>query len=144
MKTLISGYSEYNIITGTCVYSINNAHNGIITSITYSASYVITLGQDDRLCIWERFQGHLLRVIQYTYTFTSNILMLTPNLVLIAQAGGLIIFDVQTGETVRNIVLRGSPLTFIKQILMLRDAVVCDFGNQLRIVRFPVISHKVD
>lgn len=126
------------------MYNIHNAHHGSITSLTYSASYVITLGQDERLCVWERFQGHLLKSIQYTYTFTSNVLMLTPSLVLIAQAGGLIIFDVQSGDTVRNIVLRGSPLTFIKQILMLRDAVVCDYGNQLRIVRFPVISHKVD
>lgn len=45
------------------MYSIQ-AHDGAVLSLTYSASYVISLGADDRLCVWERFQGHLLNTIQ--------------------------------------------------------------------------------
>lgn len=45
------------------MYSIQ-AHDGAVLALTYSASYVISLGADDRLCVWERFQGHLLNTIQ--------------------------------------------------------------------------------
>lgn len=44
------------------MYSIQ-AHDGMITALTYSASYVISLGQDENLCVWDRFQGHLLNTI---------------------------------------------------------------------------------
>lgn len=50
------------MILGSCMYSIA-AHDGIIFSITYSPSYVISLGQDERLCVWDRFQGHLLNTV---------------------------------------------------------------------------------
>lgn len=49
-------------ISGSCMYSIQ-AHDGMIFTITYSASYVISLGQDERICVWDRFQGHLLNTI---------------------------------------------------------------------------------
>lgn len=54
-------------LTGTCMYSIQ-AHDGAINSLTYSASYVISLGVDERLCVWERFQGHLLNTIHIVST----------------------------------------------------------------------------
>lgn len=128
---------------GACVYSIQ-AHDGVITSLTYSASYVISLGSDDRLCVWERFQGHLLNTIFVSQTFSSQVLMLAPHLVVTARSGGLVIWDVRTGECVRTIALGRSPFIFIKQLMLLRDAVFCDYGNQLRIVRFPHITHKFD
>jgi hypothetical protein len=28
---------------------------------------------------------------------------------------------------------------FVKQILLLRDSVACDYGSQLRIVHFPLV-----
>lgn len=125
------------------MYSIQ-AHDGSITSLTYSSSYVISLGCDGRLCVWERFQGHLLNTIQISHSFTSQVLMLSPHLLITARSGGLVIYDVQTGENIRTIALGHSSMVFIKQLLMLRDAVMCDFGNQLRIVRFPLITHKSD
>lgn len=44
------------------MYSLQ-AHDGSITALTYSVSYVISLGTDERLCVWERFLGHLLNTI---------------------------------------------------------------------------------
>lgn len=125
------------------MYSIH-AHDGSITSLTYSPSYVISLGSDGRICVWERFQGHLLNTIHVSHTFTSQILMLSPHLLITTRSGDLVIYDVQTGDTIRTISLGHSPIVFIKQLIMLRDAVLCDFGNQLRIVRFPLITHKSD
>ncbi len=44
------------------MYSIQ-AHDGTIFALAYSASYVISLGQDEKICVWDRFQGHLLNTI---------------------------------------------------------------------------------
>lgn len=44
------------------MYSIQ-AHDGTIFALAYSDSYVISLGQDEKLCVWDRFQGHLLNTI---------------------------------------------------------------------------------
>lgn len=57
----------WDLLTGACMYSIQ-AHDGSVTSLTYSASYVISLGADDKLCVWERFQGHLLNTINVVST----------------------------------------------------------------------------
>nr|CAI5846666.1 unnamed protein product [Callosobruchus analis] len=133
----------WDLMTGACMYS-NQAHNGSITSLTYSASYVISLGTDERLCVWERFQGHLLNTISIPQTFSNQILMLAQHLVITARSGGLIIWDVRTGDCVRTITLGRAPFVFINQMILLRDAVMCDYGKQLRIVRFPLITHKFD
>jgi len=128
---------------GTCMYSIQ-AHDGCITSLTYSASYVISLGIDERLCVWERFQGHLLNTILVGQVLTNHVLMLAPHLVVTGRHGGLVIWDVRHGECVRTISLGRDPFVFVKQLILLRDAVLCDYGKQLRIVRFPVITHKFE
>ncbi|CAH0556664.1 unnamed protein product [Brassicogethes aeneus] len=133
----------WDLLTGTCMYNIE-AHNGSIMSLTYSASYVISLGSDERLCVWERFQGHLLNTINIPQAFSNHVLMLAPHLVMTARSGGLVVWDVRSGDCVRTIALGRSPYVFINQLIMLRDAVLCDFGTQLRIVRFPLITHKFE
>lgn len=55
------------------MYSLQ-AHDGSVTALTYSASYVISLGTDERLCVWERFQGHLLNTIQVVSTVSLRIM----------------------------------------------------------------------
>lgn len=63
----------------------------------------------------------------------------------ISLQGSLIIWDVRTGEPVREVRLgHKDNSVFIKQMLPLRDSVICDFGRQLRIVRFPLVSDKMD
>ncbi|XP_050513824.1 sterol regulatory element-binding protein cleavage-activating protein isoform X1 [Diabrotica virgifera virgifera] len=133
----------WDLLTGACMYSIQ-AHDGSITSLTYSESYVISLGTDERLCVWERFQGHLLNTIHVSQTFSSQVLMLAQHLVVTARSGGLIIWDVRTGDCVRTITLGRGPFVFINQLVLLRDAVLCDYGKQLMIVRFPLMTHKFD
>jgi hypothetical protein len=54
------------------MYSIQ-AHDGSVQSLAYSASYVLSLGVDDKLCVWERFQGHLLNTISIVSTIISEI-----------------------------------------------------------------------
>lgn len=134
----------WDLLTGACMYSVQ-AHDGPVLALTYSASYVISLGSDERTCVWERFQGHLLNAIALPpHCHAGHLLLLTPHLLVTSRAGGLALWDVRTGDCVRNIVLGHSPYVFVRQLLLVRDAVLCDFGRELRIVRFPLITHKYE
>lgn len=75
----------WDLVTGACMYSIQ-AHDGAIVSLICSSSYVISMGTDERLYIWERFQGNLLNTINVPYVYTS-LLMLTPSLLITAKPG---------------------------------------------------------
>ncbi|KAJ9574024.1 hypothetical protein L9F63_008550, partial [Diploptera punctata] len=134
----------WDLLTGACMYSLQ-AHDGSVTALTYSASYVISLGTDERLCVWERFQGHLLNTIQVSHTYCSSMVMLTHNLLITSKQGSLIVWDVRTGDPVRVVKLgHNDGSVFVKQILPLRDSITCDYSNQLRIVRFPLVVNKCD
>ena len=59
--------------------------------------------------------------------------------------GSLLLWDVRTGEPIREVRLgHKESSTFVKQILPLQDSIVCDYGRQLRIVRFPLVTDKMD
>jgi len=62
--------------------------------------------------------------------------------ILLCQ-GSLVVWDVRTGDPVRVVKLGHSDgSVFVKQILLLRDSVACDYSNQLRIVHFPLVTDK--
>lgn len=75
----------WELLTGACMYSIQ-AHDGAILSLACAPSYVISVGADELLCVWERFQGHLLNTINTTHIYTS-LLMLTPSLLVTGKSG---------------------------------------------------------
>ncbi|XP_076236809.1 SREBP cleavage activating protein isoform X2 [Calliopsis andreniformis] len=135
----------WDLLTGTCMYSIQ-AHDGAVAAITCSVSYVISIGTDERLCVWERFQGHLLHALPaHRSAYSLQLVMLTHHLLITSNQGSLIVWDVRTGEPVREVRLgHKDSCIFVKQMLALRDSVVCDFGRQLRIIRFPLVSDKLD
>lgn len=57
----------------------------------------------------------------------------------------MVVWDVQSGEPIREVRLgHKDSCIFVKQMIALRDSIVCDFGRQLRVVRFPLVSQKVD
>ena len=64
------------------MYSIQ-AHDGTVAAITCSASYVISIGADEKLCVWERFQGHLLHALPaHRAAYSLQIVMLTHHLLI--------------------------------------------------------------
>lgn len=75
----------WDLLTGVCMYNIE-AHDGAITSLACAPSYVISLGIDERVCVWERFQGNLLSAINISNAY-SNLLMLTPSLLVTCKLG---------------------------------------------------------
>lgn len=85
------------------------------------------------------------------FSFQKVILFCDKNLILIYyvlhfKQGCLIVLDVGTGETVRLVKLGPSQnlCIFIKHILNVGDGVVCDYGDELRLVRFPLVYDKND
>lgn len=73
--------------------------------------------------------------------------MITECLLVTAKQGSLTVWDVRTGDTIRKVTLGDQDsCVFVKQILHITQAysVVCDYGNQLRIVRFPLVHDKFE
>lgn len=55
--------------------------------------------------------------------------------------GSLIVWDIRTGEPIREVKLDCSNLQLCpKTMLPACGSVICDYGNQLRIVRFPMVK----
>ncbi|XP_059059772.1 sterol regulatory element-binding protein cleavage-activating protein [Achroia grisella] len=130
----------WDLHTGACLYSMQ-AHDGAVTSLAYTASYVVSAGSDERLCIWDRFQGHMLNSIHIGLNYMSRMLPLTHTLLVMGDRSGLIAYDLSSGDVIRRVLLgEGDGCIFVRQILPLKDAIVCDYANQLRIVRFPLVS----
>lgn len=138
------GLCVWDLLTGACVYSLC-AHDGRIQALTYSPSYVISLGADEKLCIWDRFQGHLLNSVHLSQAYCTSLTMLTHNLLVTSQQGSLVVRDVRTGDPVR-IVRLGNHDHFVSvtAIVRLRGSVACDYGDFVRIVKFPLVRDKAD
>ena len=131
----------WDLSSGTCVYSLQ-AHDGSVAVLTYTSSYVISLGSDDKLCVWERFQGHLLHTLHmYKSSCCGSMAMLNDRLLVTSRQGSLVVWDVRTGEPIRVVRLGDADnSTFVRHIVVIRDNVICDYGTQLRVVSFPMIS----
>lgn len=134
----------WDLHTGACLYSMQ-AHDGAVTSLAYTASYVVSAGADERLCIWDRFQGHMLNSIHIGLNYMSRMLPLTHTMLVMGDRSGLTAYDLSSGDVIRRVLLGETDgCIFVRQILPLKDAIVCDYANQLRIVRFPLVSRLCD
>lgn len=71
-----------------CMYNLQ-AHEDCVVSLACAPSYIISLGLDERLRVWERFQGHLMNTINVNHAYT-NLLMLTPSLLVTGKPGKLL------------------------------------------------------
>lgn len=59
--------------------------------------------------------------------------------------GSLIVWDVRSGEPTREVQLDCENLQLCpKMLLPAAGSVLCDYGNELRIVRFPLVADKID
>ncbi|EDV38173.1 uncharacterized protein Dana_GF13825, isoform A [Drosophila ananassae] len=131
----------WDLFTGACMYNIQ-AHDGAVSCLACAPTYVISLGTDERICVWERFQGNLLTTINISNAY-SSLLMLTPSLLVTSKMGSLIVWDVRTGQPAREVKLDFSNQQLCPKIMMLAcDSVICDYGNEIRVVRFPIVADK--
>lgn len=53
----------WDLMTGACIYQLSGHPNGSVLALLYTHTHVISTGTDNRICIWERQQGHLLHAL---------------------------------------------------------------------------------
>ncbi|XP_053690026.1 sterol regulatory element-binding protein cleavage-activating protein [Sabethes cyaneus] len=129
----------WDLIRGACMYKIE-AHDDCIVALACSPSYVISLGLDERIRVWDRFQGQPLTTMTVSHAY-SSLVMLTPSLLVTGKPGALIVWDVRTGEVAREVKLDCSNSQLSPKIMLPAcGSVICDYGNQMRIVRFPLVA----
>ncbi|XP_058065673.1 sterol regulatory element-binding protein cleavage-activating protein [Anopheles bellator] len=129
----------WELTTGACMYKIQ-AHDDSIVALAGSPSYVISLGLDERIRVWDRFQVHLLSTITVSHAY-SALVMLTPSLLVTGKPGALVVWDVRSGEMAREVKLDCSNMQLCPTVMLpAGGSVICDYGNQMRIVRFPLVA----
>ncbi|XP_058827958.1 sterol regulatory element-binding protein cleavage-activating protein [Topomyia yanbarensis] len=129
----------WDLIRGACMYKIE-AHDDSIVALACSPSYVISLGLDERIRVWDRFQGQPLNTMTVSHAY-SSLVMLTPSLLVTGKPGSLVVWDVHTGDVAREVKLDCSNSQLSPKIMLpASGSVICDYGNQMRIVRFPLVA----
>ncbi|GAB6026796.1 hypothetical protein CHUAL_013289 [Chamberlinius hualienensis] len=132
----------WDVMTGLCERRLQG-HDGAVVALSYTASYVLSVGADNRLVVWERFQGHILNNIYLNQSYCRSIIMLTDNLLLTGQQGSLGVWDIRTGTAIRSVRLGDvDERVLVRHIHNVEHTIVCDYGNQLRVVQFPAIFEK--
>ena len=78
--------------------------------------------------------------------YCNTVDMLTSNLMVTGGQGCLHLWDVSKGEVLRAVPLGDSnPSVFIRHLRVIANStVVCDYGNQLRVIYFPAVLEKFD
>ena len=124
------------------------------------------MGEDGKLCVWERFQGHLINsvdtvriwlpldVLQNVNRFQTTVgdsdcpdlVMLTHNLIVTGKNGFLVVWDCRLTEPVKIVRLGHGDggAASVKIIKQIGDTIICTFGSQIRLVRFPMLTDKLD
>ncbi|XP_053676594.1 sterol regulatory element-binding protein cleavage-activating protein [Anopheles nili] len=129
----------WDLTTGACMYKIQ-AHDDSIVALVGSPSYVISLGLDERIRVWDRFQGHPLNTIAVSHAY-SALVMLTPSLLVTGKPGALVVWDARSGEVAREVKLDCSNMQLCPKVMLPAcGSVICDYGSQMRIVRFPLVA----
>jgi hypothetical protein len=65
--------------------------------------------------------------------------MLTHNLLITSKQDSLLVWDVRRAEPIRAVRLGVGGGVFVQHLITVQDSVVCDYGSQLRVVRFPLV-----
>ncbi|XP_072029626.1 sterol regulatory element-binding protein cleavage-activating protein-like [Amphiura filiformis] len=127
----------WNTLTGCCVHRLRG-HISTVLSVTLSHDHVISVGMDNRLCVWKRRRGRLLHVIQMDPGCSSSVVTLSNRLMVTGGQGYVVVWDIVQGEPLRVIKLGGGDHS-VRQIVAVENssAIVCDYGNELRVVQLP-------
>ena len=71
--------------------------------------------------------------------------MLTHNLMVTSQRGELVVWDARLPEPVKFVRLgEDRAIQTVRMMRHLGDTIACNYGNQLRLIHFPLLSDKKD
>ncbi|XP_077972967.1 sterol regulatory element-binding protein cleavage-activating protein-like isoform X2 [Styela clava] len=136
----------WDLPSGRCLHMLDE-HKGEVTSVQCSDTHIVSIAQDDKLCVWTR-TGMLLHVRCLDPGCSGDICLLGNSWCVTGGLGCVLLWDMRNGELVRRIQLsdesRGLSSRVSKLVLVDNLAVACDTGRELQIVRFPSVLEKVD
>ncbi|XP_078571709.1 sterol regulatory element-binding protein cleavage-activating protein-like isoform X1 [Branchiostoma floridae x Branchiostoma japonicum] len=135
----------WDMLTGSCVHHLTGHEAGIL-SLTCTATHVLSSGQDDRICVWDRSRGALLYSIQQDVGCSSTIGVLNSSLLVSGGQGCLYLWNILRGEHLRTVLLGDNDQSqFVRQVQVIyASSVICNYGNQLQVVHFPSVLEKAE
>ncbi|EDL09019.1 SREBP cleavage activating protein, isoform CRA_b [Mus musculus] len=135
----------WDVLTGSRV-SQTFAHRGDVTSLTCTASCVISSGLDDFISIWDRSTGIKLYSIQQDLGCGASLGVISDNLLVTGGQGCVSFWDLNYGDLLQTVYLgKNSEAQPARQILVLDNAaIVCNFGSELSLVYVPSVLEKLD
>ncbi|XP_052826909.1 sterol regulatory element-binding protein cleavage-activating protein [Octopus bimaculoides] len=135
----------WDLLTGFCIHKLCS-YEQPITALTCSLQYVISQDQDYHLCVWDRIRGQLLYNLQLEPgLYSQQMALLTDKLLLLGGQGVLYLWDIFQGQLKKQIkVSHTDQAAFIRFVQVIDHSVVCDYGNELRVINFPTILEKND
>ncbi|XP_075403369.1 sterol regulatory element-binding protein cleavage-activating protein isoform X2 [Tenrec ecaudatus] len=135
----------WDVLTGSRV-SHMFAHRGDVTSLTCTASCVISSGLDDLISIWDRSTSIKLYSIQQDLGCGASLGVISDNLLVTGGQGCVSFWDLNYGDLLQTVYLgKSSEAQPARQILVLdNSAIVCNFGSELSLVYVPSVLEKLD
>ncbi|KAK7488750.1 hypothetical protein BaRGS_00020047 [Batillaria attramentaria] len=133
----------WDLVTGTCTHKFQ-WHEGAVAQLATSLQFVVSVGQDDLVCVWERTRSQLLHKLSMELLGGSIILM-AHNLGVLGVQGKLELWDLSRGELVRQVSLQDGDQAFVTHMLTLgSNSLVCASGSDLRVIAFPTTLEKAE
>ncbi|XP_060060745.1 sterol regulatory element-binding protein cleavage-activating protein isoform X3 [Erinaceus europaeus] len=135
----------WDALTGSRV-SHMFAHRGDVTSLTCTASCIISSGLDDLISIWDRSTGIKLYCIQQDLGCGMSLGVISDHLLVTGGQGCVSFWDLNYGDLLQTVYLgKMGEAQPARQILVLDNAaIVCNFGSELSLVYVPSVLEKLD
>ncbi|XP_067326527.1 sterol regulatory element-binding protein cleavage-activating protein [Anolis sagrei] len=135
----------WDVLTGARVGHMY-AHRGDVTSLTCTATCVISSGLDDVISIWDRSSGIKHYSIQQDMGCGASLGVISDNLLVTGGQGCVSFWDIGYGDLLQTVYLgKSNEAQPARQILVLENAaIVCNFGSELSLVYVPSVLEKRD
>lgn len=137
------GVRVWDVISGECLQHLRG-HVKSVTAVTCTAEHLLSVSLESVLCIWDRARGECLHRLKQFPDLCSNVVMLSRTLFITGGQGHISVWDVLTGRRVKTVLLGNDDTSvFVRFVNVCEHAtVVCDFGKELKIVKFPAVMDK--
>ncbi|GFN75373.1 sterol regulatory element-binding protein cleavage-activating protein [Plakobranchus ocellatus] len=135
----------WDLLTGTCVHKFK-WHEAAVVSLMASPLYIVSIGLDDKMCVCERTKSELLHTITLESGGVGSATLMSRNLVVTGGQNSVSLWDIPHGSLLRKVVFSDSEhQSFPNHVVAVaNNGVVCDQGQDLKVVFFPTILEKAE
>lgn len=135
----------WDLLTGTCVHKFK-WHDAPVVSLMASPLYIASVGLDDKMCVYERTKSVLLHTIALESGGVGSATLLSRNLVVTGGLSSISLWDIPRGSLLRKVVFSDNEhQSFPNHVVpVANNGVVCDQGQDLKVVFFPTILEKAE